>query len=265
MCHKIKNMKRTVKILILLLTTIGCGCTAYRRIPYLQDSELMQRSNDAAIYMARIVANDILSIYVNTTESIASEPFNLIKPTPNAAVNSTSQYIDYIVDERGTIEFPTLGEIEVVGLSCREVESLIKSRLKPYLIDPPVVTVIMTDYKISVLGEVNSPGVKIIASSKANIFEALAMAGDLTIYGQRYNVKLVREESDGGRIIVTLDLNDANIVNSEYYYLRQNDVIYVSPNRTKGNTSAISSSTTIWISISSTFVSVVSLLLALLL
>ncbi|MFI3302403.1 MAG: polysaccharide biosynthesis/export family protein, partial [Rikenellaceae bacterium] len=171
--------------------------------------------------------------------------------------------IDYVVDEKGSIDFPVLGEIEVLNLTCRELEEDIKKKLEPYLVEPPVVSVTMTNFKISVLGEVASPGVQLISSAKVNIYEALAMAGDLTIYGQRNNVKLVREGKDGDRKVITIDLNDANLVTSEYYYLTQNDVVYVAPNKPKGNTSAISSSTTIWITFVSTFMSIASFVMAL--
>lgn len=259
-------MKQILKIALLMLVALNLSCSAYKKLPYLQDSELLEVTLDKERYSARIVSNDILSIFVNSTDPIAAESFNLIKPTRNSRTsNSTAEYINYIVDEEGSIEFPLVGEITVVGMTCRELEEVIKESLKKYLVESPLVTVTMTDFKVSVIGEVAKPGVVTIASGKANLFEVLAMAGDLTIYGVRDNVKLVREDLNGNRSVVTLDLNDPSIIYSDYYYLQQNDVVYVSPNKSKGNTSAITTSTTIWISFVSTFVSIASLIAAIVL
>lgn len=120
----------------------------------------------------------------------------------------------------------------------------------------------MVNYKISVLGEVTRPGTFTVSNEKVNLFEALAMAGDMTIYGIRDDVQLVREDSDGQRHIVRLNLNDRDIIHSPYYYLQQNDVLYVTPNKTKARTSAISTSTTIWFSVVSSIVSLATLIIA---
>ena len=121
----------------------------------------------------------------------------------------------------------------------------------------------MGNYKISVIGEVNGPGTFTVSNEKVNIFEALAMAGDMTIYGIRDNVKLIREDHTGKREIVTLNLNDRNILQSPYYYLQQNDILYVTPNKTKAKTSNISSSTTIWFTVVTTLLSLASLIMTL--
>ena len=124
----------------------------------------------------------------------------------------------------------------------------------------PIVNVRMANYKISVMGEVTNPGSFVISNEKVNLFEALAMAGDMTIYGQRDNVKLIREDAQGHREIIPLNLNDASIILSPYYYLQQNDVIYVTPNKTKAKNAGSSNSTTIWFSVVGTLVSLASLI-----
>ena len=121
-------------------------------------------------------------------------------------------------------------------------------------------TVRMANYKISVLGEVARPGSFTIGNEKVNVLEALAMAGDMTIYGVRDNVKLIREDESGKRKIINLDLNDAGIVTSPYYYLKQNDILYVTPNETKAKNSDIGNSTTLWVSSISILVSIAGLL-----
>ena len=162
----------------------------------------------------------------------------------------------------GCIEFPVLGTIEVGGLTKSACEKLIHDKIMPYLNanENPVVTVRMSNYKISVLGEVNRPGMFTVGNEKINIFEALAQAGDLTIYGVRERVKLIRENENGQKQISTLNLNDANIINSPNYYLQQNDIIYVEPNKVKSQNSTIGQSTTLWLSATSILVSLTSLL-----
>ena len=120
----------------------------------------------------------------------------------------------------------------------------------------------MVNYKISVLGEVARPGTFTISNEKVNLFEALAMAGDMTIYGLRDNVKLIREDEWGNQQIISLNFNDSRIVDSPYYYLQQNDILYVTPNKTKAKTADISSSTTIWFSVISSVVSLATLVVA---
>ncbi len=129
--------------------------------------------------------------------------------------------------------------------------------------ETPVVIVRMVNYKISVIGEVNRPNTYTITNEKVNVLEALALAGDLTIYGKRDNVKLMRESSDGKRVVITLDLTDKNLINSPYFYLQQNDVLYVEPNKTKMRNSRYSALTGQVLSGVSVLVSVVSLVVTL--
>ena len=139
---------------------------------------------------------------------------------------------------------------------------MIHDKLLPYLnaTENPVVTVRMSNYKISVLGEVNKPGMFTVSNEKINILEALAQAGDLTIYGVRDKVKLIRESASGKKEIIRINLNDAEIINSPYYYLQQNDIVYVEPNKVKARNSTIGQSTTLWLSGTSILVSLASLI-----
>jgi polysaccharide export outer membrane protein len=138
---------------------------------------------------------------------------------------------------------------------------MIREKLGPYINERPIVTVRMANYKISVLGEVNSPGTFTVNNEKVNILEALAMAGDLTVYGKRDNIKLIREDAEGKREIINLNLTNAEIVTCPYYYLQQNDIVYVSPNKTKAKNSSIGNSTTIWFSATSILISLASLVI----
>ena len=152
--------------------------------------------------------------------------------------------------------------LHVAGLTKRQCERMIQEKIKPYLAESenPIVTVRMSSYSISVLGEVARPGSYMVSREEINVFEALAQAGDLTIYGVRDRVKLIRKDASGKKEIHTLNLNDANIVNSPYFYLQQNDILYVEPNKVKAQNSSVGSMTTLWFSATSILISLTSLL-----
>ena len=191
-----------------ILTAIGClalllsGCGSYKQVPYLQEMEALEITGSLpSMYDAKIMPKDLLTITVNTTDPEASAPFNLTVQTNNSAstVHSITQQPSlqqYLVNNEGNIDFPVLGRIHVGGLTKNEAEDLIREKLKPYLEETPIVTIRMVNYKISVLGEVNKPGTFTVNNEKVNVLEALAMAGDMTIWGLRDNVKLVRENTD---------------------------------------------------------------------
>jgi polysaccharide export outer membrane protein len=155
-----------------------------------------------------------------------------------------------------------VGILKVGGLTKSGCEQLIHDKIQRFMNaeENPIVTVRMSNYKISVLGEVNHPGLFTVGNEKINIFEALAQAGDLTIYGVRDRVKLIRESASGRKNVYTLNLNDAELINSPYYYLQQNDVIYVEPNKVKARNSGVGSTTGLWFTATSILVSLASLL-----
>ena len=260
-------MKLKPILFVIAVTALSAGCTSYKNVPYLQDPQIVNEyGKEIPLYDAKIMPKDLLSITINTTDPQAAAPFNLTVQTPlNAAltnINTTTQPTlqQYLVSNDGDIDFPVLGRLHVGGLTKNEAENLIRERLKPYLKESPIVTVRMANYKIPVLGEVARPGTFNVSNEKVNVLEALAMAGDMTVYGVRTNVKLIREEADGKREIVELDLTKSDIVLSPYFYLRQNDILYVTPNKTKAKNSDIGNTTTTVISATSILVSIASLL-----
>ena len=156
--------------------------------------------------------------------------------------------------------------IHVEGLTKTDVENLVLKKLTSYIKDEhPTVVVKWAEYKYSVLGEVNRPGQFSSNSNKVSIFEALAQAGDMTIFGKRNNVKLIREDNKGERNTIELDLTSANFLSSPYYYLEQNDIVYVEPNKVRARSSQVSTSTTAWLTVTSIIVSAASLLTAIIL
>ena len=259
------------KISFFLLLVVGAlvftSCSAPKNVAYLQNSDSIDFNRSQFLYDARIMPKDILTITVNTVNPEAAAPFNLVV---RSTLTSTSSSIGtsggslqtYLVDNEGMIDFPVVGKLQVGGLTKSGCEQLIHDKIMKYInaAENPVVTVRMSNYKISVLGEVARPGMFTVGNEKINILEALAQAGDLTIYGVRDKVKLIREDATGKKQIVTLNLNDANIVSSPYYYLQQNDIIYVEPNNVKSQNSKVGQTTTLWFSATSILISLTSLL-----
>ena len=265
-CYKYAEKSRGILSCLFVLFLLA-SCQSYKKVPYLQDSEVVGQSvQQEALYDARIMPKDQLTIMVSCTNPELAAPFNLTATGSTGLTSGSSQSTSqssqqtYLVDNEGTINFPVLGTLKVGGLTKKEVEQMIVEKLKPYIKETPIVTARMVNYKISVLGEVARPGTFTISNEKVNLLEALAMAGDMTIYGIRDNVKLIREGADGKQQIVTLDLNKAETLLSPYYWLQQNDIVYVTPNKAKARNSDISNSTSLWFSATSVLVSLASIL-----
>lgn len=258
-----KKLKRIVCCLLLPFLLIACQ--SYKKVPYLQNMEsVSQATQQEQLYDAKIMPKDLLTIVVSCTSPELAAPFNLTvaSTTSLAMTSTTSQPVlqQYLVDNEGKITFPVLGELTIGELTKKQAEQMIVDKLKPYMKEVPIVSVRMVNYKISVIGEVARPGTFTISNEKVNLLEALAMAGDMTVYGLRDNVKLIREDATGKQEIVTLDMNKAETILSPYYYLHQNDIVYVTPNKAKARNSDIGNSTSLWFSATSIVVSIASLL-----
>lgn len=236
-----------VRFLGFFLFLFIVSCSTQKNIAYLQDAGMDSAVVVQELYDARIKPKDLLTITVNTFDREASVPFNLMYPSgsasPSVSTNGENSLQKYLVDNEGSIDFPVLGKIKVADMTKNQVEAYLKDQLRPYLKEEPLINVRMVNYKISVLGEVNRPNTYTITNEKVNVLEALALAGDLTIYGKRDNVKLMRESVDGKREVVILDLTDKNLIHSPYFYLQQNDVLYVEPNKTRMRNSKYSALT----------------------
>ena len=211
---------------------------------------------------------DLILVTVNTTDPQVSAPFNngTGGSKGGQAVGTTTTTDGYLVDNQGNINFPVVGKLHVAGLTKNQCEDMIKNKIAPYLAanENPVVTVRMASYRVTITGEGKSPGVIPVSTEKISIIEALAQAGDLTIYGKRDNIILIREKADGEKEYHRLNLNDANIINSPYYYLQQNDIIYVQPNTVQSQNSMIGNSTSLWFSLVGIVVSLASFMVTVL-
>ncbi|GHT88512.1 polysaccharide export outer membrane protein [Bacteroidia bacterium] len=253
--------------LCLLLLTGSISCTSYKKVPYLQTGKkgeeirLLSLTKDNTV---RFQPDDILSIVINVTgESSVASNYNLpLQPTSLTHSNALGSDLTggvglqtYLVNKEGRIDFPNLGSIQVSGYTQEELEQYLKESLRRDLKKDPIVIIRLMNFKISVLGEVNRPGVYPVSKDHINIMEALALAGDMTIYGKRDAVKLIRTLPNGEIKMVTLDISDAQIVSSPYFYLRQDDELYVIPNKTRAKSSDIGSQTSILISLGSILLS----------
>lgn len=256
-------MKKSLLTTLVAAALMMASCTSYKHVPYLQNSDEIDLSQTTELYDARIQPKDMLTITVSSENYEAAIPYNLTVATVQSASTryTTSQPTlqTYLVDNDGNIDFPSLGSLHVGGMTKNQAESMIREKLKPYLNGAFIVNVRMVNYKISVLGEVVRPNTYTVSNEKVNVFEALALAGDLTIYGRRDGVKLIREQADGTKEIVPLNLNDANIIYSPYYYMQQNDILYVEPNKAKAQNSDIGQMTTLAFSATSILISLVNL------
>lgn len=265
-CMSVQRLGKNV-IVCLVALFLFVSCQSYKKVPYLQDVEVVgQAVQQENLYDAKIMPKDLLTIVVSCTSPELAIPFNLTVATPASVALASTQVTTqpilqpYLVDNDGKINFPVLGELKVGGLTKKQAEQLVVEKLKPYIKETPIVTVRMVNYKISVIGEVARPGTFTISNEKVNLLEALAMAGDMTVWGLRNNVKLIREGADGKQEIITLDLNKAETILSPYYWLQQNDIVYVTPNKAKSRNSDIGNSTSLWFSATSILVSLASLL-----
>lgn len=227
---KIDYRKFVVKITVLLLMGFFVSsCVPREKIVYFQ-GDLESIEELAEQYSATIQPDDLLSITVYGRNAEAVRIFN---QETNAAMGLEGGGKTYLVDEEGNIEFPVLGKIKLAGLTRNEAIQYLKGMLSKEIIDPGV-SIAITNYRITVLGEVNSPGTFPLQNEKVTILEALGMAGDLTINGLRENVLVVREEN-GKRNFHRVNLLTDEVFSSPVYYLAQNDVVYVEPNQNKIN------------------------------
>lgn len=238
------NKIKLATALVAVLFTLT-GCRSIKNIPYFQNADTADLTASAQLYDARIMPKDELTIYVNTTNPEISKPFNLY--TSGSGGSGGGGNLPYLVDNEGYINFPILGKLHVVGLTKNECQDMICAKLKNYLAETenPIVTVKMSSFHVTFLGAIGG-GVITMPHESVNIIEGIAMAGDLNMYGRRDNIMLIREDETGHRTIHRLNLNDTEIMNSPYFYLQQNDIIYVEPLKVEARNSLINANLGLW-------------------
>jgi polysaccharide export outer membrane protein len=218
------------------------SCKSTRNLVYFSD---LKNSEDYKAIVQntailRIQPNDLLSIRLTSLSPESNELFNrgvmqltTANTTTSSSINSDVAVPDggYLVDTEGNIDFPVLGKVKLGGLTREEATTKITAAIKQY-VKSPIITVRLLNFRITVIGEVSKPSTFLVPTGRINILEALGLAGDMTVYGKRENVLLIRE-SDGIRSTTRLNLNNKELLSSPYFYLQQNDVVYVVPDRLK--------------------------------
>lgn len=271
--------KRThliVSLLILTTSAFFSSCNAYKELPYLKNGEQLSPDilqQTAGVHEAKIMPNDIISITVNSSIPGATTDFNLpvvpanteevIQKTLTTATSTTGSLQNYIVDKNGDINFPVLGELKLGGLTTKDAQDYIATLIYPkYITVKPIVNIRLLNFEVSVLGEVARPGIYNSKNGQMTILDALAAAGDMTVYGKRDNVLLVRTEENGKIAMYNINLQDKNLVlNKDLFYLQQNDKLIVETNKAKGNNSRFGSFESISLSAVSIIISVVAILI----
>jgi polysaccharide biosynthesis/export protein len=219
---------------ILLLGTIllsFTACTSPKKMKYLQgnNNTTHQITRD---YTYQIQTGDVLFVKINTLDNHTYESFNAQGEAGSRSTSEIALYLNsYTVNDSGYINLPIVGDIKVSGLSIDETSKEIQKNVNVYLKETSIIVKLMS-FKITILGEVQNPGVYQVYDASLTLFQALGLAGDLNNYGKRKNIKLIRQTPEGQKII-DLDITNQNILSSEYFYLLPNDVLYVEPHITK--------------------------------
>jgi polysaccharide export outer membrane protein len=247
-------------IIFLIFTAFFSSCGSKRDIVYFQawekiPAELYQQ--DKANNKIVIMPNDNLFITVSASNLEAVNVFNTINLNRGSLTTSSLDLLGYLVDQKGYINFPLVGKLHVAGLTKTEAVELLQKEVAAY-VENVVINIRFLNYKISVLGEVNRPGVYTVTDEKLSIPQAVALAGDLTIYGERRNIQLIRVEN-GEKQSYLIDLTSPELFFSPLYYLQQNDILYISPNGTRAGSSTYNQNLPLLVSLISITITAIAL------
>jgi polysaccharide export outer membrane protein len=253
-------VKKTIPFLFVLLFF---SCKSREEVVYYQNIDALAQVEQSNSYEIRIQPDDLLTIIVSADDPETAIPFNLstisIPSSGNVNAAQGQQTIQsYLVDAAGTIDFPVVGKLTVGGLSRTEIMQLLESKISKY-IKNPIINIRVMNFKVSVQGEVNAPGTYPVSSDRITLIEAISMAKDLTIYGKRDNILIIREVN-GVKSYNRADITKADFIHSPFYYLAQNDVVYVEPNKARINGAAVGANTGVIISITSLLITVITLI-----
>lgn len=253
------------KIIPFFVALLLFSCAPRKSSVYYQNIDSLEASEKQNSYEIKIQPDDMLMIIVSADDPESALPFNLSTiSVPVFGSAGVSNFMgqqsiqNYLVDASGYIDFPVLGKVKVGGLSRSEVLQILEKKIATY-IKNPIITIRVTNFKISVQGEVTTPGTFSINSDRVTLIEAISMAKDLTIYGRRDNVLIIREVN-GIKSYNRVDITKADFINSPFYYLAQNDVVYVEPNKVRINGAAVGANTGVIISITSLFITLITLI-----
>ena len=258
-------LKKTIPFLFVVLFF---SCKPRKELVYYQNIDGLGGAEKANSYEIKIQPDDLLMIIVSADDPESAIPFNLtaisVPTTMNVGTGAMMTFRgqeavqSYLVDAEGSIDFPILGKLKVGGLSRSELMQLLETKITKY-IKNPIINIRLMNFKVSIQGEVTMPGTYPVNSDRLTIIEALSMAKDLTIYGKRDNILIIREVN-GVKSYNRVDITKADFINSPFYYLAQNDVVYVEPNKTRINGAAVGANTGVLISITSLVITLITLI-----
>lgn len=257
------TLKSFLKIFsfLIIINILASSCVSKKKILYLQDIEQIADNPANVNYNITIRGNDLLTINVSALNPQTVAPFNqpLVGRTSNNGIVQNGQQLQtYLVSVDGTIEFPLIGTVKLADLTRTQATEKLKELVSKY-VKNPIINVRILNFKVSVLGEVQQPGTFTINDERITILEALGLAGDMTIFGDRKNVKIIRE-INGVKSYGELDFTSSSIISSPFYYLQQNDVVIISPNKAQIQSSSFNRNTSVFISIAGIIISVISVL-----
>ncbi|WP_186461821.1 polysaccharide biosynthesis/export family protein [Mucilaginibacter pallidiroseus] len=237
---KIQGTTKHLKLALLFTVVAFSSCVNTKRLKYFQDmpeSDSATPINIAAYTETTIQPDDILAININTIDPQATTAINSRNGGfTNVGVNPQSGTINpvtgYLVDKTGFVDVPIIGRIKLGGLTTLEARDIVRKRATDFFKNP-IVDVRFSNFRITVIGEVNKPASYVIPNEQVSLLDAIGYAGDLTVYGKRNNVLLIRKDAAGKNVTVRLDLTKKSTLNSPYFYLKQNDVVYIEPDKSK--------------------------------
>lgn len=248
-------------ILYLIVFFLFIACASEKDVLYLQDIKTYGQTDSVSKNNIKFKKNDELTITVSSADRKSAVLFNLPLTSEfnGGGIANLQSLQSYLVDEDGNIQFPILGEVKVLGLSKIELRKLLELKISKFVKDP-IVNIRIINFRVSVIGEVRKPGVYRVQGERMSVIECLSQAGDMTVYGKRKNIVLVRENDKGVKEYHKLDITSSKILDSEYYYLEQNDVIMVSPNKAQIQASAFNRNTTVYFSVASLLLSLLTII-----
>jgi polysaccharide export outer membrane protein len=243
------------KWLLFILPFVLFSCASRKDIVYMQGIDSAASYESTKTYEPKLQPDDLLSILVYAENPEVAAPFNLSQMQGNNAnLNLYKDPQNYVIDASGFIDFPVIGKIKLAGMTSTEANKKLIELISDYIKNPTVNLKIL-NFKISVLGEVGRPGSYSVPSQRVSILEAISLAGDLSIYGKRNNILIIHDE-DGKKTYNRVDITTPEFLKSPSFYLAQNDVVFVEPNRTKINSSVVGPNTTVILSIVSILISI---------
>ncbi|MBO0323554.1 polysaccharide export protein [Muricauda sp. CAU 1633] len=242
-------LKKASHHLVVLATIVllVASCASPKDVVYFQNSNNFETLVDKNTFSPKFKVDDLVGIHISTLNPEASVPFNLFRGSQEDGMRP--EQVDYLVDQDGEIDFPVIGKIKIAGLSPEEVRVLLRERLSDYLKDP-IINIRLKNFTVTILGDVNNPGTYNVEGERITILEAIGLAGDLTIKGRRDNVMVIRD-FDGTKVYTKVDLTNKEVLSSPVYYLTQNDVVYVEPNKSAVTASSLDNRAGIYVSIAS--------------